>query len=265
MAPRGLLGFDGPILIGVVHLPALPGAPRPVPMDVVLDRARADARTWFESGADAVLVENFGDAPFHPVRVPPVTVAAMARAIERVRSVATGPVGVNVLRNDAESALGLCSALELDFLRVNVHSGVTVTDQGLIEGRAHESLRRREEWPGHPLLLADLDVKHGRPLVSRPVGALAEELIGRAGADALLLTGEGTGRPVDLEVLDELGRVVPEAPVLLASGVDPDTVRATRNRVSGWIVGTWAKQGGKTLASLDPQRVAALSTARGRD
>ena len=52
------------------------------------------------------------------------------------------PVGVNVLSNDAASALAIAAATDARFIRVNVHTGSMNTDQGPIHGRAHETLGR---------------------------------------------------------------------------------------------------------------------------
>ena len=51
-------------LIGVVHLLGLPGSPRAVPLVDAIERAVADARALEHGGADAIIVENFHDAPF---------------------------------------------------------------------------------------------------------------------------------------------------------------------------------------------------------
>src|SRR5690606_33308017 len=108
----------------MVHLLPLPGAPRwGGRLEDVLARARADAEALEAAGFDGVIVENFLDAPFHPGRVPPLTVAAMTRAVSDVRAAVSVPVGVNVLRNEAEAALAVCAATEAAFLRVNVHVG----------------------------------------------------------------------------------------------------------------------------------------------
>ncbi|PYN10649.1 MAG: phosphorybosylanthranilate isomerase, partial [Candidatus Rokuibacteriota bacterium] len=65
-------------LIGMVHLPPLPGSPRwDGSMARVIATALADARALVEGGIDALLVENFGDAPFPAGRVEPAPVAAM--------------------------------------------------------------------------------------------------------------------------------------------------------------------------------------------
>jgi len=252
----------GPLLIGMVHLLPLPGSPRAAAIDDVLARARADARTWARGGADALLVENFGDRPFHPDGVPAVTVAAMSRALVVVAEAAALPIGVNVLRNDAASAVALAAVHELAFLRVNVHAGVAVTDQGLIAGRADETLRLRASLRCRAAILADLRVKHARPLVERPLLVEARDLSERAGADALLLTGPATGAKPDLAPLQELAAALPRTPLLLASGVDAELVAATRRIVAGWIVGTSAKRGGRVEAPPDLARVRLLARRR---
>ena len=53
------------VLIGVVHLPPLPGSPRwRGKLAELAKRAVADAKAYQQGGAHAVFVENFGDAPF---------------------------------------------------------------------------------------------------------------------------------------------------------------------------------------------------------
>ncbi len=249
------------MVLGVVHLLPLPGSPRAESMDAVIARALRDTRTWVQGGVDGLVLENYGDAPFHPESVPPVTVAAMARVLESLRVEVSIPLGVNVLRNAAQAALSLAAVFDLAFVRVNVHCGATVTDQGLIEGRADATLRLRASLPGHPLILADAGVKHGRPLAPRPLEEEAADLWERGGADAVLLTGTATGAPVSP---DDWGRVrasVPDTPLLLASGVTPETIRQTREEAAGWIVGTWAKEGQQTAQAPQRDRVEALVSA----
>src|SRR5689334_1926197 len=77
------------VLLGVVHLGPLPGAPgagsRPARrvLDDVLESALADLRALESGSLDGAIVENFGDAPFFAERVPAATIAAMtAIAVE---------------------------------------------------------------------------------------------------------------------------------------------------------------------------------------
>src|SRR5437870_13655314 len=93
-------------VIGMVHLPSLPGSPRwDGSMARVVASALADARALIEGGIDALLVENFGDAPFTPGRVEPATVAAMCVVAAEVRrALPAAPLGVNVLMHDARES-----------------------------------------------------------------------------------------------------------------------------------------------------------------
>jgi len=247
-----------PWFLGVVHLRALPGAPRAVGMSEVVEHARADARALREGGADGVIVENFGDAPFFPTTVPAETVAAMAVAVEAVGGELDGlPLGVNVLRNDARSAIGLCASTVASFLRVNVHCGAMVTDQGIIEGRAAETLRERARLAPEASLLADVHVKHAAPLGPATTEALieaCEETWQRGGADALILSGRATG---SARATGDYARVreCVGAPLLVGSGFDLENGAALLEHVDGAIVGTSLKAGGQVHAPVDLERV----------
>ena len=255
-------------VIGMVHLGPLPGAPKAAAdgaaaMQSVLEGAVADARALERGGVDGVLVENFGDAPFHPDDVPKHTVAATTRAATAVADATTLPIGINVLRNDAEAAVSVAAAVDAAFVRVNVHTGARVTDQGIVEGRAHETLRLRERLGVDVGIFADTDVKHSAPLT--PEGYSAESFADateRGLADAVVASGAGTGAAIDraaLEaVVDERERHGLETPVFVGSGVRPETIGDLLALADGVIVGTALKAAGETTAPVDEERVATL-------
>lgn len=256
--------IPGP-LIGVVHLLPLPGSPgfdgRITP---VLRRAVRDANAYADGGAGAVIVENHGDAPFAKGALAPETVAALARCAAEVAAAVSIPVGVNALRNDARAALGAAIAAGGSFIRVNVLAGVVVTDQGLIEGCAAELLRARSAANADVAILADVHVKHGRPLVAGPIGQDARDLVGRGGADAVIVSGAATGAPTDLADLRAVREALPNAPVLAGSGVDAKNVREVLEIADAVIVGTALKRGGKTNAAVDLARVRRFVDAAGK-
>ncbi len=260
-------------LVGVVHLTPLPGsalapAGADAAMDAALAPALADARALESGGMDALIVENFGDAPFHRGAVPPATVAALARACSAVRGAVKLPLGVNVLRNDALAAVSIAAACGLDFVRVNVHAGAMVTDQGVIEGQAAETLaERRRLGADRVALWADVLVKHATPLAGSRADLLpqmAEDTFRRGRADALLVSGSGTGKGTSLDDVLAVKRAVPEAPIVVGSGVTLETVRDTLAVAHGAIVGTWTKFDGRVDRPVDVERVKALvARARG--
>ena len=253
-------------VVGMAHLPPLPGAPRSDgDLETVLDRAVADAEALATGGVDGLLVENFGDAPFYPDDVPKHTVAAMTRAATAVDGAVDLPVGVNVLRNDAGAALSVAAAAGGAFVRVNVHAGARVTDQGVIEGRAHETLRLRDRLDADIAVLADVDVKHSAPLGERSVREELCDVCERGLADAVVVSGPATGEQVEeaalgaaIEARDE---VASETPVLVGSGVTADNAADLLAAADGAIVGTALKEGGETTAPVDAGRVADVVSA----
>ncbi len=253
---------DRPRLIGVVHVPALPGAPAARLERVTLEaQVVHDATAYADGGADALLLENFGDAPFGAGSVEPHVVAWLTRLAGSVERAAGLPLGVNVLRNDACAALGVASALGAAFVRVNVLAGVVATDQGLIEGRAARVVRYRQRVCPEAALLADLDVKHGRQLWGGSVEERAFDLTHRAGADALLVTGVATGRAPAADAVARVREAAAGAPVLIASGVTAENAAQLLPHTQGCIVGTSVKAGGAIAAPVDVARVRRLVEA----
>ncbi|WP_336035426.1 BtpA/SgcQ family protein [Halobacterium yunchengense] len=254
-------------LAGMVHLDALPGAPCfDGDRAAVREAALRDARRLEAGGVDAVLVENFGDAPFHADSVPKHVVASMAALVREVVAEVDVPVGANVLRNDAEAAVSVAAAAGADFVRVNVHTGARLTDQGVVEGDAAETMRLRDHLDADVAVFADVDVKHSAALADRPLGEAVDELIERGLADGLVASGPGTGAGADLDhvraVADARDDVDPDVPVFVGSGVTQETVGETLDAADGAIVGTALKAGGETTAPVDEDRVRALVAAK---
>jgi len=260
VAPLLQLVGARPLLVGVVHLAPLPGAPRyGGDMGTVLERAMADARALAGGGCDALIVENFGDAPFFRAEVPPETVAAMALALRAVMTAAGDrPVGVNVLRNDARSALGLCATTGASFVRINVHTGAAVSDQGLLEGRAAETLRERQRLCPEVRLLCDVHVKHAAPLGRPDIAEAAADTARRGLADALIVTGSATGAAPHPQELRRVREASPATPVLVGSGLTESNARELLAGAAGAIVGTFFKKDGNVGNPVDGLRVARL-------
>lgn len=263
----GLFGGVKPV-IGMLHLPPLPGSPAGGTVEDALARAQTDAEALTAAGVDGMILENFGDAPFAKERVPPVTVAAMAVICREIRRDHNVPLGVNVLRNDAESALSIAAVTGCDFIRVNVHTGAVVADQGVIEGKARETLLLRKALGASVLLFADVRVKHARPL-GGPVGTAslaeeAKETRGRGMADALILSGAATGSPADPEDFRRVRAALPDAPLLAGSGVSLANLGEFWTVCDGIIVGSSLKEAGDARAPVDPERARAFVTAAGR-
>ncbi len=249
--------------MGVVHLAALPSAACfDGDLDAVFEAGMRDARALAEGGVDAIMVENFGDQPFHkgsladPVSPDvPAILAILARDIRQITGL---PVGINCLRNDGIAALAAAKASAASWVRINVLSGSYVTDQGLIEGEGRAVLAYRKQIACAAEILADHMVKHAAPLAPADPLVSALDLAERGGADALILTGARTGEAVDLAFLRQLRQKLGAFPIWVGSGVDPDRVRELWPLCQGIIVGTALKKGGTAAGPVERSRVEAM-------
>ena len=246
-----------PLVVGMIHLPPLAGSPRyGGDWSTIENAVLADVKALTAGGVDALMLENFGDAPFYPGRVPAETIAQMTALAGLVKRETVLPLGINVLRNDGQGALAIALAVNAAFIRVNILSGARVTDQGLIQGIAQDLLRDRARLGAESIaILADVDVKHSAPLAKIPLEQEVADLIERGGADGLIVSGTGTGQSTSPADVEQVQKIADPVPVLVGSGVSKETIQEFLPAASGFIVGTAFKKGGHPNHPVDGQRV----------
>ena len=243
-------------VIGVVHLLPLPTSPRwGGNLKAVISRAEQEATALAAGGVDGIIVENFFDAPFAKNHVDPAVVSAMTLIVDRLKGMVTVPIGINVLRNDAHSAIAIASCVEIEFIRVNVFTGAMATDQGLIEGEAHELLRYRRELGSDVGILADVLVKHARPLGTPNLTIAVQDTIHRGLADGVILSGWATGSPPNKEDLELASAAAGDTPVFIGSGANWENISQLMEAADGVIVASSLKRKGKITETIDPIRV----------
>lgn len=252
-----------PRLIGMVHLGPLPGSPGFTgDLDEVITAAMTDAEILAEAGFDGVMVENFGDAPFFADDAPKITIASLTTAVNAVYEASRLAVGVNVLRNDGLGALAVAAATPASFIRINVLSGTMYTDQGPIIGNAAEIARMRTAVCPDVAVMADVFVKHATPPAGLSLTDATHDLVERGGADAVVVSGTGTGSAADPDDLATVTRAS-DLPVYVGSGVSASNIAATLELAHGAIVGTSIKVGGVSTNPVDPAAAAAFIAAAG--
>lgn len=255
-------------VIGVIHLPPLPGSPAydGEPMDAIVAAALAEAERYQTGGIDGVVVENHGDIPFaKPDQLGPETAAAMAVIADAVRRSVGLPLGINVLANGAIQALAIAKAAGAGFIRVNQWANAYVANEGLIEGPAAAATRYRSRLYARSVrIFADVHVKHGAHAITadRPLAELARD-VEFFDADAAIATGQRTG---DAATLDELRAIAAGTalPVLVGSGVNPDNLADILAVADGVIVASWLKRDGVWWNPVDPDRLAEFMQAANR-
>ncbi|MEL6603940.1 MAG: BtpA/SgcQ family protein [Cyanobacteria bacterium J06614_10] len=248
--------------IGVVHLSPLPTSPRwQGDLQAVIARAEQEATALASGGIHGLIVENFFDAPFPKSEVDPAVVSAMTLIVQRLAQLVPLPIGINVLRNDARSAIAIAACTSASFVRVNVLSGVMATDQGLIEGDAHRLLRYRRELGADVKILADVLVKHAQPLGVQSMTTAVQETIHRGLADGIIVSGGATGSPPTVEDLQRAKAAAGRTPLFIGSGANWDNIPHLIQSADGVIVSSALKRKGQIELPIDPIRTRQFVTA----
>ncbi|MFN3383736.1 MAG: BtpA/SgcQ family protein [Archaeoglobaceae archaeon] len=228
-------------VICVVHLMPLPGAPLYQSFEDVLERALRDAKAIEEGGADALIVENFGDKPFLQ-RVGKETIASMTVIAWEIRKETNLGIGINVLRNDAIASIAIAKAVKADFIRVNQFFFPSISPEGFLFGNAGKILRYRRQIDCKAMIFADINVKHAVHFADLEDYMLNAE---RSLADAFIITGKATGLEVSIE---DLRRFRGIAPILAGSGVKAENAEKIAKHCDGVIVGSYIKDRGMVSA-----------------
>ena len=99
-------------------------------------------------------------------------------------------------------------------------------------------------------VMADVFVKHATAPAGLSLVDATRDLVERSGADAVIVSGVGTGSAADV---DDLGIVAGESalPVFVGSGVSTDNARQMLGLADGAIVGSSIKVDGVATNRVD--------------
>ena len=244
-------------VIGMVHLKALPGAPGyGGDMDEIYRAAHEDLLALMHGGADAIIVENFGDIPYATSQELMTTVA-FAQVASRLRQECNLPMGINVQFNNYEAEWAIAYSCGYDFIREEVFAENRMGPNGVCISSGPEIMRLKARYPKDIALIADVNVKHTFPIVEQPLDFTIEAII-EGGADALICTGLVTGKSPDVEEVKQMKQLSEGLPVIVGSGVNATTARSYFSVCDGAIIGSYFKKDGNVLNPIDEQRVKKL-------
>lgn len=248
---KAVFGTERPVL-GMIHLPPLPGSPNyGGSMNAVIEHALRDAETLAANNITSMIVENLGDYPYYPETTEPETVAAMTRVALEIRKRYDMPLGINILRNSWKAAMAVAAMADCQYIRLNVLTDATVTDQGPIVGKAHLLARYRKAIDAEKVMIfADIYCKHGAPMTPRDLDTVAKEMISRGMADALIIDGAESAKPASKEKIQAVRDAVPETPIFLGSGMTVDTTDYLR-LADGCVFGYGTKPSGDMNDPVD--------------
>lgn len=246
-------------VIGMVHLPPLPCTPlwKGADLDEILDFALQDAINLSAGGVHALIVENQNDQPFVTGSVSPLTVTTMTVLAREIKKAVPLPVGINVLFNDWQTELAIAAAVKAEFIRVEVLVDSCWSDMGFIPAAAPDLLRMRASLPVQVKLLADIQGKYTLPCAPRDLVDSAADAEIRGLADAIIVTGSGTGHSAPLENIQRVKEKV-KIPVLAGSGITAENLHEVFAIADGAIIGSYFKKEGRLQNPVDVIRVRKL-------
>jgi len=245
--------------IGVVHLKALPGSPSyENNLSEIYKSALEDSTALQNGGVDSIIIENFGDIPFAKNSISKLTLAHFTNIAKELSDSLNIDIGINVLRNDGESALSIADSINANFVRINILSGTMYTDQGIIEGKANKLIKFKNSLSNNIEIYADVFVKHAVPPIGYTIENQTEELLLRAGADKIIITGDGTGKEINFEQLQKLRGIVPKGQLAIGSGVNESNIMNYKNIADILIIGTGFKVDQNIAKPIDVKSVEKL-------
>jgi len=224
-------------IIGMIHLPPLPGYANSKGIDNAIGHALADLRVLADGGVDGVLVENEYDRP-HRVSAAPETIAAITRitraVVEESDSIV---VGCEILLNDPQASMAVAKTSGAAFIRTDYFvdrmtrpefGEFHIDPDGLIAYRT-------EIGADDVLIIADIQVKYATMVEPRTMRESAI-LASSKGADAVVVTGDESGDAPSVQHLREASEC--GVPVLIGSGLDYGNAATLLAECDGAIVGT---------------------------
>ena len=251
----------GKPIIAMVHLPGLPGRPRhdkSAGMGLLVEAAARDLTALRAAGVDGLLFCNEADLPYQ-LQTGPEIAAGMASVIGQVRSEIFAPFGVNIVW-DPSASLAAAAATGASFIR-EVVTGIYESDHGIMQpGFGAIAACRDRTGAGSVALFGNITPEFGSTIGHRDLTSRARSAA-FLGVDVILVSGQITGTPVDLDELRNVRAAVPGIPVVANTGVRADTVADVLAAADGAIVGTSLKHDGVTWNAVDPDRAARFMDA----
>ncbi|MBQ9424756.1 MAG: BtpA/SgcQ family protein [Erysipelotrichaceae bacterium] len=244
-------------IIGMVHLRPLPGAPGYCgDLEKVYEEALADLKALERGGANAVIVENFGDIPY-ATEQEMITTTAMTAIAARLRQECNLPMGINVQFNNYEAEWAIAYSCNYDFIRSEVFAENRMGPNGVCIASGPAIMRLKARYPKDIAFLADVNVKHTFAIAEQPLDFTVESII-EGGADALICTGIMTGKSPSVDDVKEMKDIAGDVPVIVGSGVNEKTVRDYLTVSDGAIIGSFFKVDGNVMNGIDEGRVRSL-------
>ena len=247
------------VVLGMVHLPPLPGTPfhDEGSFERTLEVAVASARALAEGGADGCLVQTVDRVYASGEESDPARTTAMGLIVNAIVA-ATGnrfQIGVQLMANALKASLAVAKVAGGSYIRAGALVGATLTPHGLVEAHPLEVMDYRAKIGAQQIkVIAEVESMHFRWFGGDRSVAQVARAAHSAGADAVSL-----GHPDEdttLQMIAAVRETVPGLPVILAGYTNHGNAARLLAAADGAYVGTCLERDGWG-GQIDPERVRA--------
>ena len=230
-------------------------------LNQLVDEALRDVERLERGGIDGLLFENWGGdySERHVSQEIREYVTAVMRKARRITKL---PYGINILPLDYEADFDIAKNTGARFVQIDTFVDKVKTDyenEFILQIGSQEVITYRKRLGlDNVALFTNIQTKHyitippNKNLETSAIQAV------RNGADALVVTGECTGKKTPKEKIIRVKRVSGKAPVFIGSGFDITNAEELLPYADGVIVGTGVKYEGITENPVDEKRVKKL-------
>ncbi len=212
-------------IIGMLHL----SGANPV------ERALEELTIYEEEGLAGAIVENYHSDILHVDR----TLESIRRRGSRIT------IGINILPNHFHIAYDLAKEHNASFIQMDYIAGKY--EEGALPINMYTPTRDNNP---EIVVLGGVWPKYYHPL---PTSNMEEDIrTGKSRADALVVTGAGTGKETPIEKIMTFRKGVGEQyPLIVGAGLTPENVKEQLHYAQGAIVGSTFKPSGDTKRMVD--------------
>jgi len=245
------------VIVGMIHLKALPGTPNYQNNDAeIIEAALKEATIYKKAGIDALAIENMHDVPYIKNNVGHEISVMMTIIGHEIKKTTGLPCGIQVLSSANRAALAVAKAAQLDFIRAEGFVYGHVADEGYIDSCAGDLLRYRKQIYAESIaVFTDIKKKHSSHTITSDVSLVetaktAEYFL----SDGLIITGTSTGEEANINEIQAVKEAC-NIPVIVGSGVTLENLKTYLPVADALIVGSYFKENGHWASALSFDKI----------
>jgi len=216
-------------IFGMIHLAG----------DDPVRRALSEITLFEEEGISGGIIENYHGSVEDVIR----TLEETAKLDLKIS------IGVNILPNEFERAFSLAEKYGADFIQLD-HVAGTYSNGRRFDSVSYTSLRKEYH---DVLVFGGVWPKYYTPVASSNLETDLQ--MGMQRADAIVVTGAGTGKETPLEKIRKFREVLGDHPLIIGAGLTVANAYQQLSLADGVIVGTALKEGNETDNPIDRAKV----------